>query len=89
MKLLLSSTGVQSRDSGSVCISPGRGSSNCQRNITLHYHQRCTSRETRPKHRVLSALSLETSLFLHLFGDLCLSPAGEEVFYDAWLEKRG
>lgn len=89
MKLLLTSTGVQSRDPGSACISLSRGSPDCQCSIALLLHQRHTSRETRPKHDGLSTLSLEKSLFLHFFGDLCLSPAGQELFYDVRLEKRG
>lgn len=72
---------------GSAYVSLGRGISNCHHYVTFLVQHRCTSRKTMSNHRGLSALALEKSLFLPLFGDLCLIPAGEELVYDSWLER--
>lgn len=86
MKLLLPSTVAQSRDLA-LLASPWAEVFPTASVTSLCSSSTDAQAGKLSNHRGLSALALEKSLFLPLFGDLCLISAGEELVYDSWLER--
>lgn len=87
MKLLLPSTVAQSRDLA-LLASPWAEVFPTASTTSLFSSSRDVQAGRLSNHRGLYVLDLEKSLFLSLFGNLCLIPAGEELVYDPW-QKRG